>query len=152
MADPINAIAEWLQNLLTGWGMAPGLALVIRFALGVIVIATVMLVLDIFLVWLERKVVARFQVRLGPNRLGRYGLLQPFADVLKLLIKEDTTPLGADKFLYNLAPIIALATVLLLWGVIPYDRWRRHQCGRAVHCGGGCDRHPGHHYRRLVFQ
>lgn len=120
MADPINAIAEWLQNLLTGWGMAPGLALVIRFALGVIVIATVMLVLDIFLVWLERKVVARFQVRLGPNRLGRYGLLQPFADVLKLLIKEDTTPLGADKFLYNLAPIIALATVLLLWGVIPY--------------------------------
>jgi NADH-quinone oxidoreductase subunit H len=77
------------------------------------------LVLDIVLVWVERKVVARFQDRVGPNRLGPFGLIQPFADILKLLIKEDITPAGADKILYNLPPIIALATVLLLWAVIP---------------------------------
>jgi len=71
-------------------------------------------------VWLERKVVARFQDRLGPNRVGPFGLIQPIADVVKLLIKEDTTPLGADRIIYNLAPILALATVLLIWAVIPF--------------------------------
>jgi NADH-quinone oxidoreductase subunit H len=77
------------------------------------------MVLDIFLVWVERKVVARFQDRLGPNRLGPYGIIQPFADIIKLLIKEDITPKGADRLVYNLAPILSLATVLLLWAVIP---------------------------------
>jgi len=67
----------------------------------------------------ERKVVARFQDRVGPNRLGPFGLIQPVADILKLLIKEDITPAGADKIIYNIPPIIALATVLLLWAVIP---------------------------------
>jgi NADH-quinone oxidoreductase subunit H len=76
--------------------------------------------LDIFLVWVERKIVARFQDRYGPNRLGPFGLIQPIADVIKLLIKEDITPNGADKVLYNIAPVIALATVILLWAVIPF--------------------------------
>jgi len=120
MSDPINAIASWLKGLLSSWGLDPGLANIIMIVIGVIVIAVVMLVVDIFLVWVERKVVARFQDRLGPNRLGPYGLVQPFADVLKLLIKEDITPLGADKIVFNTAPILALASVLLLWAVIPY--------------------------------
>jgi NADH-quinone oxidoreductase subunit H len=119
MADPINLIAQWLRNLLTGWGLAPGLVSVILAALGVVVLCVFVLVVAIFLVWVERKVVARFQDRLGPNRLGPFGLVQPFADIIKLLIKEDTTPQGADKFIYNLAPILALATVMLLWAVIP---------------------------------
>jgi NADH-quinone oxidoreductase subunit H len=77
------------------------------------------LLVDIFLVWIERKVVARFQDRLGPNRLGPFGLIQPIADVIKLLIKEDITPNGASRFVYNIPPILALATVLLMWAVIP---------------------------------
>jgi NADH-quinone oxidoreductase subunit H len=76
--------------------------------------------IDILLVWVERKVVARLQDRLGPNRLGPFGLIQPLADVIKLLIKEDITPEGAKRVLYNLAPIMALATVLLVWAVIPF--------------------------------
>jgi NADH-quinone oxidoreductase subunit H len=120
MADPITTIANWLAGLLTGWGLTPGLVTFIMKLLGVVVVATFVLVLDIFLVWVERKVVARFQDRLGPNRLGPYGLIQPVADVIKLLIKEDITPNGADRFVYNLAPILALATVLLLWAVIPF--------------------------------
>jgi NADH-quinone oxidoreductase subunit H len=119
MADPINLIAYWLRNLLSGWGLTPELVSVILAAIGAVILCTFALVLAIFLVWVERKVVARFQDRLGPNRLGPYGLIQPFADIIKLLIKEDTTPQGADRFIYNVAPIIALATVLSLWAVIP---------------------------------
>lgn len=119
MADPINAIAQWLRNLLNGWGAAPWLTSVVLAVIGVVVLSVFLLLTAIFLVWVERKVVARFQDRLGPNRLGPFGLIQPFADIIKLLIKEDLTPKGADKFIYNLAPILALATVLLLWAVIP---------------------------------
>ncbi len=119
MADPINVIALWLRNLLSDWGVAPWLVSVILALIGVVVLCVFLLLITVFLVWVERKVVARFQDRLGPNRLGPFGLIQPFADVLKLLIKEDLTPKGADKFIYNLAPIMALATVLLLWAVIP---------------------------------
>jgi NADH-quinone oxidoreductase subunit H len=121
MLDPINLIAEWLRGLLAGWGLAPGLINFIMTLLGVLLIAIFVLVVDIFLVWVERKVVARFQDRLGPNRLGPFGLIQPFADVIKLLIKEDITPQGADRVVYNIAPILALATVLVLWAVIPFS-------------------------------
>ena len=88
-------------------------------AIGVVLICTMVLLIDILLVWVERKVVARFQDRIGPNRIGPYGIIQPIADVIKLLIKEDITPNGADKFIYNLAPILALAAVLVIWAVIP---------------------------------
>lgn len=119
MGDPVTAIAQWLESLFLGWGISPALVAVIQAVIGVIVIATFVLLVDILLVWVERKVVARFQDRLGPNRLGPFGLIQPIADVIKLLIKEDITPIGADRIVYNLSPIIALATVLLLWAVVP---------------------------------
>jgi len=119
MSDPVTNIANWLENLLLGLGLSEGLVSLLLAVIGVVVIATVVLLIDIVLVWVERKVVARFQDRLGPNRVGPYGLIQPIADVIKLLIKEDILPVGADKFIYNLAPIIALATVLLIWAVLP---------------------------------
>jgi NADH-quinone oxidoreductase subunit H len=120
MLDPINAIANWLQNLLSSWGLESGLVNFIMILIGVLVVAMTVLVLDILLVWVERKMVARFQDRLGPNRLGPFGLIQPIADVIKLLIKEDITPEGADKVLFNIAPVMALATVLIIWAVIPF--------------------------------
>jgi len=119
MRDPVTLIANWLSGLLSGWGLSPGLVTVIMVFSGVLALASAMLVLDIFLVWVERKVVARFQDRIGPNRLGPYGLVQPLADVIKLLIKEDIIPAGADRLVYNLSPIIALAAALLLWAVLP---------------------------------
>lgn len=121
MADPISSIVNWLHEALIGAGLAPGLISILMALIGIAIMATLLLILDISLVWVERKVVARFQDRLGPNRLGPFGLIQPFADIIKLLIKEDITPEGADKVPYNLAPIIALATVLLLWAVIPFS-------------------------------
>lgn len=119
MSDPINSIAEWLQTILSSWGLSEGLITVILAVLGVVVLASFVLIVDIMLVWIERKIVARFQDRLGPNRVGPYGVLQPIADVIKLLIKEDIMPNGADKLIFNIAPIIALAAVLLLWAVVP---------------------------------
>lgn len=117
--DPLFVAAGWLEGIFVGWGMDATLAHVIVAFLGVLLLITLLMVLDIFLVWIERKVVARFQDRLGPNRLGPFGLIQPFADIIKLIIKEDTTPGGADKVVYNLAPILSMMSVLILWAVVP---------------------------------
>ncbi len=117
--DPLKVVADWLEGLLTGWGMDAVFAHVLVAFLGVLLLLTLLMVLDIFLVWIERKVVARFQDRLGPNRVGPFGLIQPFADIIKLMIKEDTTPGDADKVVYNLAPILSMMSVLILWAVVP---------------------------------
>jgi len=117
--DPIQVTADWLMGLFTGWGMAEGLASILTQLLGIVILITIMLVIDILLVWIERKVVARFQDRLGPNRVGPFGLIQPFADIIKLFIKENITPVGVDKVVYNLAPILSVFSVLILWAIIP---------------------------------
>lgn len=117
--DPLKVVADWLEGLLAGWGMNAVIAHVLVAFLGVLLLLTILMVLDIFLVWIERKVVARFQDRLGPNRVGPFGLIQPFADIIKLIIKEDTTPGDADKVVYNLAPILSMMSVLILWAVVP---------------------------------
>jgi NADH-quinone oxidoreductase subunit H len=117
--DPINFVAGWLRGLLTGWGLPGGLTTVIIYFIGITVLIVFAMTLDILLVWVERKVVARFQDRLGPNRIGPFGLIQPFADIIKLIIKEDITPAGADKLLYNLGPVLAIASVIILWAILP---------------------------------
>jgi NADH-quinone oxidoreductase subunit H len=121
MANPLTSVGNWLENLLLSLGLAEGFVTFILATLSVLTIMIFVLVLDVFLVWVERKVVARFQGRLGPNRLGPFGIIQPFADVIKLLIKEDITPIGADRILFNLAPPFAMAAVLLIWAVIPFS-------------------------------
>lgn len=70
--------------------------------------------------WFERRTIGRFQARLGPNRWGPFGLLQPFADVIKLIVKEDTTPATADKIVFALAPIVLFAPTVLTIAVIPF--------------------------------
>jgi NADH-quinone oxidoreductase subunit H len=117
--DPLKVAADWLTGVFVGWGMNEVAAYILVVFLGVFLLIMVLMVVDIFLVWIERKVVARFQDRIGPNRLGPFGLIQPFADIVKLLIKEDITPDGADKVVYNLAPMLSMMSVLLLWAVVP---------------------------------
>jgi NADH-quinone oxidoreductase subunit H len=117
--DPLKVAADWLMSILTGWGMPEIAAQVLIGFLGVLLLISILMVLDIFLVWVERKVVSRFQDRIGPNRVGPFGLIQPFADIIKLLIKEDTTPGGADRVVYNIAPMLSMMSVLILWAIVP---------------------------------
>ncbi|MBI4770655.1 MAG: NADH-quinone oxidoreductase subunit NuoH [Chloroflexi bacterium] len=113
-------IAAQLEHLLQGMNLTPAAVRVIMDAIRVVPTASFGLVLVIFLIWLERKLAARFQDRLGPNRVGPYGLLQTFADVFKLITKEDTTPAGADKVVFNLAPPLAVMSVVMIWAVLPF--------------------------------
>ena len=73
-----------------------------------------------YMVWLERKVAARFQDRIGPNRVGPLGLLQPIADAIKLIIKEDLVPRGADRWVHLAAPVLVLVSAFLVMAVIPF--------------------------------
>ncbi|MBI3944899.1 MAG: NADH-quinone oxidoreductase subunit NuoH [Armatimonadetes bacterium] len=73
-----------------------------------------------FIVWAERKVMADAQARIGPNRVGPYGILQSFADALKLMFKEDVTPRQVDKPIYFLAPVLAMIPALTAFAVVPY--------------------------------
>ena len=117
--DPLKIAAEWLKGIFSSWGMPELLSQILVGFIGVFVLIALLMLVDILLVWIERKVVARFQDRIGPNRLGPFGLIQPFADIIKLLIKEDTTPGGADKVVYNIAPMLSMMSVLILWAVVP---------------------------------
>ena len=84
-----------------------------------VVIIVVLLTGFAYLTWYERKLLARFHVRYGPNRAGPKGLLQPIADAVKAIFKEEIIPGHVDKFVYLLAPALALAPALLIWAVIP---------------------------------
>ncbi|MGE5402934.1 MAG: NADH-quinone oxidoreductase subunit NuoH [Ignavibacteriales bacterium] len=85
-----------------------------------LLVVTVMLLMVSYLVYFERKISAWIQNRRGPNRVGWYGLLQPFADVFKLLLKEDIVPTNANKFIHSLAPFITLFVSFATYAVIPF--------------------------------
>jgi NADH-quinone oxidoreductase subunit H len=119
----LNDPFTWTGSLLRGWleglGLAPDFVTFLLQLLGALVLGTVMLLLTFILIWAERKIVARIQDRLGPNRVGPYGVFQTVADLLKLVTKELITPTGADILPYNLAPLLAVMAVVGIWAVIP---------------------------------
>jgi NADH-quinone oxidoreductase subunit H len=86
------------------------------------VVLLFLLLLAAYLVWLERKFLARLQVRYGPNRAGKFGLLQPIADVIKMLTKEDIVPAAADRFIFLMAPAVVATTALMMFAVVPFGR------------------------------
>jgi NADH-quinone oxidoreductase subunit H len=97
----------------------------VLIAKAIVIFAFVLVIVPIIL-WLERKLLGRFQSRLGPNRVGPYGLLQPAADVLKLLSKERSTPATAVPWMFALAPVISILTAVATLAIIPFgprDAW-----------------------------
>jgi NADH-quinone oxidoreductase subunit H len=88
--------------------------------LGIVLVG--LLLLAAYLVYAERKLLARLQIRLGPNRAGPFGLWQPLADAVKLLTKEDVVPNQADRLIFLLAPAVVAAAALLIFAVVPFGR------------------------------
>ncbi|HET9800841.1 MAG TPA: NADH-quinone oxidoreductase subunit NuoH [Chthoniobacterales bacterium] len=114
-------LKQWLLSFLSG--RVPDWA--IQIASSLINIGTVLavfLTLFALISVLERKILGRMQNRYGPNRVGPFGLLQPVADGIKMLIKEDVVPVRADKLIHFLAPVLIAAAAILSLGVIPYGR------------------------------
>lgn len=120
MADLINVIAEWMHDVLAGLGVSELIAGILVKIVGSLTVALISMGFVIFIIWLERKLAGRIQDRFGPNRAGPFGLFQPFADIIKIFTKEYITPVGADKGLFNIAPVLGLASVLLIWAVFPF--------------------------------
>src|ERR1043165_9045715 len=112
-----NAVQGWLSsNFSSSW------ILIIESAIVIILAIALFAVLGLMLVWMERKVAARMQIRLGPNRVGPMGLFQTSADTLKLIIKEGLTPDGADKILFNIAPFVVMIVAMLLLAPIAFAK------------------------------
>jgi NADH-quinone oxidoreductase subunit H len=119
LKDPIAWIGDVLSTWLLGLGLIPGFVSFLLQLLSAVIIATVLLLLTFLLIWAERKIVARIQDRIGPNRVGPFGVFQTVADLLKLVTKELITPTGADLVPYNLAPLVTVMSVVGLWAVMP---------------------------------
>ena len=121
---------EWLagalHSLLAGFNLVKDAENAIVAALMAIIVVVVVLlwlvVMVLVMIWLERKVAARVQDRVGPNRVGPWGLLQAIADTIKMFIKEDIIPAKADRLVHTLAPMVAAAPAVLAFAVIPWGK------------------------------
>jgi NADH-quinone oxidoreductase subunit H len=110
MLELLETGYTWLQSQYLIWTLIK------------ILIITVPLITAVaFYTYFERKVIGSMQIRVGPNRVGPLGLIQPFADVFKLLLKEIILPTSSNRFLFLIAPIIALAPAFAAWAVVPFN-------------------------------
>jgi NADH-quinone oxidoreductase subunit H len=126
--QPFVNLGHWVWGLLAavvagifGQELAPAVLYGIKTLLLIGCIVVPLMLSVAYLTLWERKVIGWIQVRIGPNRVGPKGLLQPIADGLKLLVKEIIVPAGANKFLFVLAPIMAIMPALAAWAVVPFD-------------------------------
>ena len=117
LENSTNTTHTWLNQT-----FSPTLALLTEFVIVGVLVIGLFAVLGLVLVFMERKVSAVMQIRLGPNRVGPMGIFQTLADTLKLVMKEGLTPNGADKFLFNLAPFVVMITAMLILAPIAFAK------------------------------
>jgi NADH-quinone oxidoreductase subunit H len=107
--------------------MTVWLAGIILLIVKLLVVLVALLLFAAYLIYVERRLLGFLQIRLGPNRAGFQGLLQPIADAVKLLTKEDFMPAGADKYIFLFAPVVVAASAILIFAVIPFSQgWKFH--------------------------
>ena len=117
----LSFITGWIDNFLSvTCGLAPWLTVTVECVLIGLGLLLLYALLALFYIYFERKVCAAFQCRLGPNRVGPFGLLQSFADMFKMLIKEIIPLNHADKFLFGLAPFLVILASMLAFAVLPW--------------------------------
>ena len=116
-----SVVTHWIDTLLRQWLPEWG-ALLIEFVLVGVVLLLHYAVIALVLIYAERKVCAFFQCRLGPNRVGPYGIFQSVADMLKILIKELIEIKHIDRFLFNLAPFLVILSSMLAFGCMPFGK------------------------------
>jgi NADH-quinone oxidoreductase subunit H len=114
------SIGQPIQNWLVGLGVPSWLVSTVYVIIGAITTLGLITIFVIIALWAERRFIARLQDRWGPNRVGKFGLLQSVADALKLLSKEIIRPALADRTLHFLAPVLILGAALMTWAVIPW--------------------------------
>src|SRR5215212_6465201 len=118
--DVLGGISGTLSNLLSQ--VLPfGIVQLVLALVGIGVTVTFVALVVMSQVWAERKGIARIQDRVGPNRVGPFGLLQSVADVVKLLGKEDLVPGQADRLVFVLAPLVVLVPSLMIYAVLPFN-------------------------------
>ena len=115
----LNGISREISEWVDGWG-PEWLASIVTGLIGALGILAVIGPTLLILIWVERKVIARMQSRYGPNRVGPRGLLQPVADAMKLILKEELVPRSADKIVFLLPPVLVFIPAILVWGVLPF--------------------------------
>lgn len=112
-----NSWTTWISGGLPGWAVT-----VLNYFITGVILVMMPVLATLALTWMERKVIGRIQNRIGPNRVGPWGIFQAFADAVKMLIKEDIVPDSADKPVFNLAPVLIAAAAALLWAVLPFGQ------------------------------
>lgn len=110
MLEMLEMVYSWLQSQYLIWTL-----------IKIVLITLPLITVVAFYTYFERKVIGAMQIRVGPNRVGPLGLIQPFADVFKLLLKEVILPTNSNRFLFLVAPIIALAPAFAAWAVVPFN-------------------------------
>ena len=118
--ETLFAFFEGLHLPIVNWTFGTWEAYITAGMFLILALVNALFALTTWYTYMERRLLGRFQGRLGPNRTGPFGLLQPIADAIKLLTKEDILPVAADRWVFNLAPIVMMAPTFLMLAVIPF--------------------------------
>src|SRR6266540_3187321 len=119
-ADFYKAVGKPIYDWLVSIGIPGWIVAIVYAGVGAVTVLGLITVFVMLALWAERRFIARLQDRRGPNRVGRFGLLQSPADVLKLVAKENVVPGRADRFLHFVAPVLSVAAMFMTWAVLPW--------------------------------